>query len=532
MLRATAETHGDREAVVDTSSDPTVRLTYAEVKDRVDEVAAAVIAAGVQPGDRVAIWAPNCWEWVVALLGLQSAGARARPAQHPLQGRRGGRHPRAAAGPGCSSPSRGSSATTTSSMLVTARRPAPPRARSSSCAATGAPARGRRVAGTSSSPPARDVSADERRPPASTGAHRPTTCPTCCSPRAPPARPRASICTHGQTLRAFGDWADVVGLARRRPLPVRQPVLPLVRVQGRASSRALVTGRDARADAGLRRPEAMADLIEAERHHDAPRPADALPDDAQPPRLRRRSTVDRCASPSPAPRRCRSSSSSACATTSASTPSSPPTASPRRRVRHDLPPRATTPRPSPPPPAGRIPGIEVQVVDDDGAALPAGEAGRGRGPRLQRDAGYFEDPEQTAETHRRRRLAAHRRHRRDGRARLPHASPTARRTCSSSAASTPTRPRSSTCCSATPTSPRRRWSACPTSAWARSACAFVRRRPRAPRPTRRDHRRGPASTWPTTRRPRHVEVVDALPLNASGKVLKFELRERVEGSLR
>ena len=26
--------------------------------------------------------------------------------------------------------------------------------------------------------------------------------------------------------------------------------------------------------------------------------------------------------------------------------------------------------------------------------------------------------------------------------------------------------------------------------------------------------------------PRYLEVVDALPLNASGKVLKFELRER------
>jgi acyl-CoA synthetase (AMP-forming)/AMP-acid ligase II len=26
--------------------------------------------------------------------------------------------------------------------------------------------------------------------------------------------------------------------------------------------------------------------------------------------------------------------------------------------------------------------------------------------------------------------------------------------------------------------------------------------------------------------PRHVEIVDALPLNASGKVLKYELRDR------
>ncbi len=75
MLRATAAEHAEREAVVDTSAEPTARLTYAEVKDRVDEVAAAVVAAGIQRGDRVAIWAPNCWEWIVALLGLQSAGA-------------------------------------------------------------------------------------------------------------------------------------------------------------------------------------------------------------------------------------------------------------------------------------------------------------------------------------------------------------------------------------------------------------------------------------------------------------------------
>ena len=31
--------------------------------------------------------------------------------------------------------------------------------------------------------------------------------------------------------------------------------------------------------------------------------------------------------------------------------------------------------------------------------------------------------------------------------------------------------------------------------------------------------------------PRHVEIVDALPLNASGKVLKYQLREQAEASL-
>ena len=37
-------------------------------------VAAALIAEGVAPGDRVAIWAPNTRHWVLAALGALSAG--------------------------------------------------------------------------------------------------------------------------------------------------------------------------------------------------------------------------------------------------------------------------------------------------------------------------------------------------------------------------------------------------------------------------------------------------------------------------
>ena len=37
---------------------------------------------------------------------------------------------------------------------------------------------------------------------------------------------------------------------------------------------------------------------------------------------------------------------------------------------------------------------------------------------------------------------------------------------------------------------------------------------------------GAASRWPTTRCRAGFEIVDALPLNASGKVLKYELRDR------
>lgn len=54
--------------------DGNVRWTWTALDGEVRRAAAAFLAAGLRPGDRVAIWAPNTWEWVVALLGLQSAG--------------------------------------------------------------------------------------------------------------------------------------------------------------------------------------------------------------------------------------------------------------------------------------------------------------------------------------------------------------------------------------------------------------------------------------------------------------------------
>jgi acyl-CoA synthetase (AMP-forming)/AMP-acid ligase II len=62
---------GEAEAIVDGD----IRWSWAEFGEQVERAAASYLAAGIEPGDRVAIWAPNCAEWVVALLGLQSAGA-------------------------------------------------------------------------------------------------------------------------------------------------------------------------------------------------------------------------------------------------------------------------------------------------------------------------------------------------------------------------------------------------------------------------------------------------------------------------
>jgi acyl-CoA synthetase (AMP-forming)/AMP-acid ligase II len=51
-----------------------VRLTYAQLAPEVDRYARAFVAAGVEPGDRVAIWASNCAEWMIAALGALRAG--------------------------------------------------------------------------------------------------------------------------------------------------------------------------------------------------------------------------------------------------------------------------------------------------------------------------------------------------------------------------------------------------------------------------------------------------------------------------
>ena len=50
------------------------RLTFAQLRTEVRQAAAAMIDLGVQAGDRVAIWSPNTWHWVVACLATHYAG--------------------------------------------------------------------------------------------------------------------------------------------------------------------------------------------------------------------------------------------------------------------------------------------------------------------------------------------------------------------------------------------------------------------------------------------------------------------------
>jgi fatty-acyl-CoA synthase len=70
-LARTAAEHPDAEALV--SCEQGVRWTYAELDERVDRAAASLIAAGLEPGDRLGIWSPNRAEWTL----MQYATARA-----------------------------------------------------------------------------------------------------------------------------------------------------------------------------------------------------------------------------------------------------------------------------------------------------------------------------------------------------------------------------------------------------------------------------------------------------------------------
>jgi HIP---CoA ligase len=70
MVLSAADRFGDAEAVVDGP----LRLSFAEVVDRIRCAAGAFAELGVKKGDRVAVWAPNSAEWIIAAFGLLTAG--------------------------------------------------------------------------------------------------------------------------------------------------------------------------------------------------------------------------------------------------------------------------------------------------------------------------------------------------------------------------------------------------------------------------------------------------------------------------
>ena len=83
LIEYSATAYGSDQALVDGE----FQLSFIELKDEIFKSANALIETGVKPGDRIGIWAPNTWEWVIAALGVHVAGGVLVPINTRFKGK-------------------------------------------------------------------------------------------------------------------------------------------------------------------------------------------------------------------------------------------------------------------------------------------------------------------------------------------------------------------------------------------------------------------------------------------------------------
>jgi HIP---CoA ligase len=202
LLRAAAERHRDRPAVVDLDDVVSFERLEAEVR----QATRALLAAGVERGDRIAIWASNGWRWIVAALGAHAAGAALVPINTRFKGEEAA-YILARSG-ACA-------LFTTTAFLGTdyvaeleTSGVALPRLSTTVVLSGGA----RRPAlsweaflARGESVPAADADARAR-------SVEPGDLCDVMFTSGTTGKPKGVTCTHAQTLRAFRDWGDIVGL--------------------------------------------------------------------------------------------------------------------------------------------------------------------------------------------------------------------------------------------------------------------------------------------------------------------------------
>lgn len=76
LVRRSAALHGERPFVVGEDGES---LTFRDTLAHVERIALALLENGIEPGDRVAIWAPNSSRWILAALAIESIGAAMVP---------------------------------------------------------------------------------------------------------------------------------------------------------------------------------------------------------------------------------------------------------------------------------------------------------------------------------------------------------------------------------------------------------------------------------------------------------------------
>ena len=83
LIDDAAERFAEAEAIADGE----ISWSFAEFRTEIHRAAAALMASGIEAGDRVALWAPNCWEWATAALGVHVAGGIVVPINTRFKGR-------------------------------------------------------------------------------------------------------------------------------------------------------------------------------------------------------------------------------------------------------------------------------------------------------------------------------------------------------------------------------------------------------------------------------------------------------------
>ncbi len=203
LVAASAARHADVEALVDEAT----RLTYAELLPAVRRAAGGAMAVGIERGDRVAIWAPNISEWVIAALGVLSVGGVLVPLNTRFKG------PEAAY---VLAKSGARVLFTVSGFLGVDYVGMLRQAADRSLLDTVVVLRGESPDGTLTWSDylggADKVGADEvdeRR-----SAVRPDDLSDIIFTSGTTGRPKGAVVTHGQTVRVFRSWAEIVGLGQ------------------------------------------------------------------------------------------------------------------------------------------------------------------------------------------------------------------------------------------------------------------------------------------------------------------------------
>ena len=202
MVRDAARRFGDAEAVVDGDR----RVGFTALTAMVSDTARALIASGIEPGHRVAVWAPNSLEWLVAALGITTAGGVLVPVNTRFKGAEAG-YVLARSGARALFTVRGFLGTDYPTLLAESGVPLPDLAHTILLAGEpgGGPVAGEEFL-------ARGAAVAEEDLDARLAALGPDDPSDVVFTSGTTGNPKGVVMAHGQGLRAYLDWCDWAGL--------------------------------------------------------------------------------------------------------------------------------------------------------------------------------------------------------------------------------------------------------------------------------------------------------------------------------